>query len=195
MVTVLEKHLEHLEMRRKKKHHHWRWGVATKKKKKKQTKPDGPWAGRTLAGRGRARVNLAGPVASVPAWAGALVRRDSETSSLQLAWLWLCLTLPVPACPLLPRPQQASCLPKSGLCPIFSLIELMLLSAPRTHGIAPFGSGLDFNRRGRRKENCQRGHFLQLRVPPRFLRLLSDSLKGSEEDFWIQIFYVLNHRT
>lgn len=45
--------------------------------------------------------------------------------------------------------QQASCLPESGFCPIFTLIELMLLSAPRTRGIAVFGSGPDFSRRGK----------------------------------------------
>lgn len=84
----------------------------------------------------------------------APVKLDSASSRLQLALLVLWLMMPTPACPLLPRSQRASCLPESGLCPIFSLIELMLPSAPGTHGLAVFGSGPDFNRRENEKRTA-----------------------------------------
>lgn len=86
----------------------------------------------------------------------APVRLDSGSSRLQLALLVLWLMMPIPARPLLPRSQRASCLPESGLCPIFSLIELMLPSAPRTHGIAVFGSGPDYNRREKEKRTANK---------------------------------------
>lgn len=101
-------------------------------------------------------VDFAGLVAPLYAGECAPVRLVSGLSSLQLALLVLWFTMPTPAYPLLPRPQPASCLPESGLCPIFCLIELMLLRAPRTHGIALFGSGPDFNRREKEKKTANK---------------------------------------
>lgn len=115
------------------------------------------WQEEGRGGVGWGRVEMSGKSESCrpfdPLHVGkcAPVSLDSGSSRLQLALLVLWLTVPIPACPLLPRSQRASCLPESGLCPIFSLIELMLPSAPRTHGIAVFGSGPDFNSREKEK--------------------------------------------
>jgi hypothetical protein len=107
-------------------------------------------------------------------------------SGLQLAWLVLWLLLPVCACLLLPRPQQASRLLDFVVCSIFSLIELMLLGAPRTHGIALFGAGSAFNRRGGgegRGGGLPSSYFLQLWSHCASCFLWATSLKDSEWDF------------
>lgn len=130
------------------------------------------------AGWGR---NPAGPLIHSPARL-APVSLDTRPSGLQLAWLALWLLVPVSACPLLPRPQQASRRLDSALGSIFSLIELMLLGAPRTHGIARFGSGSAHTRRGR-EERPAKKLFPSAVVPLRLLLLVSDKPEGFRVGF------------
>lgn len=58
--------------------------------------------------------------------------------------------------PLAAKAQPASGPAESRLCSIFSLLELMFLRAPRTHGIALFGSGPDFSRRDKEKRTADK---------------------------------------
>lgn len=117
---------------------------------------EAPRAGRALAGCVMGRGDLAGPGAPVPAVEGALshwTQKPRVCSWSGFDSASRCPFLPVLCCQ---GPSKPHCLPKSGLCPIFSLIELMLLSAPKTHGIALFGSGPDFNRRGKEKRTANK---------------------------------------
>lgn len=112
MLMILEKQFKHHQMRKEKKCHEPRAeGVRyyTKEQLDRgaqvETRAEvNSWraqragrdpVGRTVVGGG----NLAGT--SLHAGECASVRLDSGPSSLQLAWLVLWFTMPVPACPLL----------------------------------------------------------------------------------------------
>jgi hypothetical protein len=55
----------------------------------------------------------------------------------------------------------------------------MFLGAPKTHGVALFGSGTAFHGRRKEKRTANRP-FLSTEVPLYFLLLMSENLKDSE---------------
>lgn len=125
------------------------------------------------AGQG---VNPAGPVIHLPAVNGTC-QPGHRTFGFAAGLACTPAPVAVSVCPLLPRPQQASCLLDSALCSIFGLIKLMLLAAPRTHGIALLGSGSAFNRRGT-EERTAKKLFPSALVPLCLLLLVSDKPEG-----------------